>query len=379
MKKLAAFIILFSFFTLPACSGNSGKEKPGAASVKAMPVLKVATDPMDVPTLEQDTFNVPYWLDKGIKGRTLVRISAIDGLSAISKANLDALNDAAFKNTDMDALANMGDVLWKDKPLYSSENTVYVAHNLGIVDRVYWVVPRFDSITHEGFEQYKQYLMKANPGQKKDVESLKLNGKMVEGTFDGMPVTFVSLQDLPEIEGPVLLEVDISFLSSLYMNEKATRVLALVSGFFDNIRSKGIKADYVTIVTSNAGGTVPMKFRFLSGYLSLLFKDPSLISKEPPALWKDRAEAWLIEQKSPRESIAVYKDILKKNPESAGTHYDLSYAYFMTNDLEACKKELAEAVKIDPGYEMAYPEYAAALKEDGKNAEASRFLASSVK
>ncbi|MBI5695944.1 MAG: tetratricopeptide repeat protein [Nitrospirae bacterium] len=379
MKKLITLFILAAAITIAACSNGTTKEKPEAAATPPMPVLKVGIDPMDVLVLEQDTFHVPSWLDKGIKGRTLVRISAVDGLSAIAPDNMGAIKDAALKSADMDALANMGNALWKDKPLYSTENTVYVAHQLGIVDRVYWVVPRFGSITHEGFQEFKQYLLKASPGQRKDVDSLVLNGKLVEGTFDGMPVTFVGLQDLPALDGPVLLQVDISFLSTLYMNEKSTRILALVSGFFDTLKKSGIKSDCVTVVTSNANGLVPVKFRFLAGYLASMFKDPALIAKDPPALWSESAEAWLIEQKSPKESIAVYKDILKKYPEVAATHYDLSYAYFMVNELESCRKELAEAARLDPGYESGYAEFAAALREDGKKAEAEGFLASSAR
>lgn len=382
MKKTISMAVLFIFMLAAGCSGNtSDKEARQSAQGPAAPprpALTVGVDPIEAVLLEQDTFNVPYWLENGVKGRTLVRISGLDGLSVIKKADLDAVKEAALTKKDPNALANMGDALW-DTQLYSPESTVYVAHQLGLVDRLYWVVPRFGSITHEGFAEFKDYLRKSFPSQARDVESLKLDGKVVEGVFDGMPVTFVSLQDMPAVEGPVLLEVDLSFVSSLYANEKSTRILALVSGLYDNLKGLGLQADHVTVVASNDGGLVPLKFRFLTGYFRDLFKNPALIDTEPPAIWLERAEAWRIEQKSPRESIAVYKNILKSAPDDAATHYDLSYAYFMTDDMDSCGKELNAAAKLDPGYAAGFAEYAAMLAQKGKKSEAESFLARAEK
>ncbi len=346
MKKsllmFAAFILLFS----SSCAKE--KEKPKAPQ---LPVLNVAVDPIKVQLLEQENFNIPYWTQNGAKDRTLVHISYMDGLAPLDENILKSLKDTAGKG-DSDKLLSMGNVS-DGKPAYSAENTVFAATRLGLVKDVYWVIPSLTSLTKESLDGFKEHLKKTYPSQSQEFDKLVLNGKVASGTISGIPVFIVSLQDLPKIDKPVLLDIDLSFFSDIYLDEKKTRILSLVSGFFKTLQESGLSSDMVSISASNKNGLVPYKFRFLADYFAELFANPKMLNGAPPKLWLDRADAWKMEQRSFKEAIPLYLTLLKEYPKDAATHYDLAYAYLKVGQKEAASKELDAAAALKAGYKGA--------------------------
>ncbi|XDD50358.1 tetratricopeptide repeat protein [Leptospira sp. WS92.C1] len=47
------------------------------------------------------------------------------------------------------------------------------------------------------------------------------------------------------------------------------------------------------------------------------------------------------------EAIAIFKDIIQKNPDFPDAHYQLSYIYYKRGDLEAAEKEIRKALELD--------------------------------
>ena len=286
-------------------------------------------------------------MEHGAKARTLVHISATEEFTSLDQATVATIKEAADKG-------NIANLAKDGKPAYTSLNTIFLAVKLGLVKDVILVVPTLDSITQGNVAGIKDYFKKNYPDQAKEAELLRLDGKIVSGRINGIPFRMVALQDIPKIDGPVLLDIDLSFFSQLYSNEKDSRILRLVSNFVKTLQESGLSSDMVTVSTSNDDGLVPYKFRGLATYFTTIFANPKILAGDPPKLWLDRAEAWKIEQRSYREAIPLYKGLLKAFPADAATWYDLSYAYFKTGNQDECTKALAEAVKIDPGYSAAY-------------------------
>lgn len=363
MKKNLAIIFLVILFGTACSSGKHSKPKK--------PALKVATDKVDAFILQQETDNIPYWVREGASHRILVRVSFSDGLMPIGDKAVNNLKDLADRE-DLQGLLKEGDA-FNQAASYNSGNMVTAANKLGIVDEVYWVVPEFDSITAQDLGGFKKYLKGRMPDSGRDIDAIKLNGAVAEGKIGDIPIKITSLLDLPKVEKPVLLQVDLSFFSNLYKDEKETKILSLVSAFINTLKEKNISADVVTISLSNASG-VPLKMRFLGGYLSQLLKNPAMTNSEPPALWSERADAWKIGQTSPRQAIPVYKNIIKENPGDAATIYDLAEASFQSGDMDSSKKELADAARIDPGYALGFRNFAFRLQRDGKKEKADAFL-----
>lgn len=353
MKKIlllfAAFILLLS----ASCAKEKEKPKP-----PPLPVLKVAVDPIKVQLLEQENLNIPYWAENGAKDRTLVHISATEGLSTLDENVVGSIKEKITKG-GLDGLKKT------EKPEYTSLNTVFLAVKLGLVRDVVWVIPALESITHGDVGGIKDYLKKNYPDQSKDIELLHLDGKVVEGRINGVPLKIVSLQNVPKIDEPVLLNIDLSFFSQLYLNEKDTRILSLVSNFVKTLQESGLSSDMVTVSASNNDGLVPYKFRCLAGYFAEIFADPKILEGAPPKLWAERADAWKIEQRSYKEAIPLYMNLLKEFPRDAATHYDLSNAYFETGNYTKSISELDNAVNLDSGYKAASARYVQLLDLKG--------------
>ncbi len=365
MKKniiLSVLVISASAFLLSACS------KP--ASKPAKPALKIGRDKIEVQPLEYAAQAVPYWLANGASGRTAVIFSANDGLMPLKPQALDELRKLAAQK-DFRAMAE------KIAPdgLYDSGSTTWLAKNLGAASKIYWVVPVFGRLSEGDLQGFKDFMKKRFPNQTAEIDAMTLSGDVARGTINGVPLRIVALEHMPHITGPALVEIDLSYLTALYKDETRTRMLSFISGFFSTLRNCGLSSDMVSVSASNADGVVPLKFRFLVTYLCQFFAAPDMINEAPPALWKERAEAWKTEQVSFKDAVPIYKDIVRNYPQDAASLYDLSYAYFKTGDMESCMKELAAAAKLDPVYKLGYMDYASALRKGGKAAEAEKFAA----
>ena len=347
---------------LSACSKSASKP--------AISALKVGQDKIEVQPLEFEAQAVPYWLANGASGRTVVIFSANDGLMPLKPQALDELQKLAARR-DFQAMAR------KIAPdgLYDSGSAAWLAKNLGVASKIYWVVPLFGRLTDGDLQGFKDFMKKRFPDQAGEIDAMTITGDVARGTINGVPLRIVSLEHMPKITEPALVEIDLSYLTALYRDETRTRMLSFISGFFANLRNSGLSSDMVSVSASNADGLVPLKFRFLVTYLSQLFAAPDMIKDAPPALWKERAEAWKTEQVSFKNAVPIYKDIIKNYPNDAASRYDLSYAYFKTGDMESCIKELSAAAKFDPVYRLGFYDYASALRKSGKVAEAAKFAA----
>ena len=359
-RYLLPILLIIAAISLAGCS----KKNPRLAS----PVVKVALEPADAMLVGQEMLNIPYWIDLGVKHRVLVRFSSIDGLVPVSDDIMRHITTLS-KKEDFKGISEIA-VRANE---YTAENTVYIANHLGIVDELVWVTPSLYPLTQADLDGYLKFSAEKHPELKNAYSSLKFKDGVIEGKVFDVPVRIVALQDLPKLDKPVLLDIDVSYFQAIYQGEKETGILTLPSGLVNNLKDKGLSSDIVTVSPST--GSVSPRFRFLAGYIKELLHDPGMTDKAPPRLWKDRAEAWRIAQKSYSEAIPVLKDILKSNKDDTATHYDLANAYFESGDYTACKAELDIAYRLDDGYGYGYEDFAARLVQKGDKDKAALFAA----
>jgi len=338
--------------------------------------LKAGMDPIDAVFMEQDSLNIPYWAKGRWKSMILVRLAGSDGTKPVSAAALASIRDMA-SGGDYNALAAAGDPASGDN-LYGPSNVVYVAHALGIIKEVWWVVPSFTSLDVEMLAYFKSHLKGIYPEDSSEIDGIKLDGRMATGTLNGVPVKMVCLEDLTAPGEPVLMDVDASIFRALYKNEKETSSLAFIAGMFKLLSNSGVNTYSVTVSASGLGEAGSLRFRSFSRYMVRLFNDPGLIDQKPPALWTDRAEAWRMEQKSPKVAVALYKRLIERYPDDASSRYDLADLYFSLGEYGDCLRELKEAVVLDPAYGTAFGEYADILTKDGKPKKAEAFKTASA-
>ena len=365
MKKLAilalALIVPFIF--------SCGKKRHAGPP---RPVQTVGVEPIRAVTLEQETYNLPLWLKDGASDRTLIRFSTYEGLTPIPDGQIKALENLADKE-DFNAVAAAGDIFGAGR-LYTPDSIVYLAHRLGVIKEVCWVAPHLSSLTDKDLEGFKAYLKDKFPDDTGETEKLALNGKVIEGKINGVPVRVVALPDVPKIEGTTLVDIDATFFADVYVDEEKTRLLSIVSGMYSFLKDAGVKSDCVTLSASNEDLRSPLRFRCVISYLTSMFQDPKLIDGDPPAPWLRRAKAWEAEQKDRKASVEVYKALAQQQPDDAASRFDLANVYFALGDMKACREALADAARLDRGYMTGYREFAALLNKEGKKEEAKAFI-----
>jgi tetratricopeptide (TPR) repeat protein len=341
MRKILIIPVLIA---LAAIMVSCSPSKP------ARPVQQVGKDSIKPELMELDSVAVAFWAINKAEDRTLVRLASFDGMKKLEDTKIKYLK-SMIQDEDFKTLARVGYA--PENKLYDSDSAVYVAYKLGLIKEVYWVVPVFGSITPENLEGFKEYLKKTMPDQAEVISKLTLKDNIAEGKINDVPVKIVSLEDLPNMPKPVLLDVDLSYLSSLYQDETNTRSLSFISGFFATLTNKNIKTDMLSMSFSCADAKAQLRHRSFVFMLRDLFNKPELISGIPPKLWADRAEAWKAMEKSPKESIPILEDIIKEYPKDAASHYDLATMYLAAGDKTDALGAFQESVKLDPAYNLA--------------------------
>jgi len=341
-------------------------EHPGEAGRKD--VARVGVDPVDVRFLEQASYNVPIWLSGDTRDRVLVWFSAYDCLDPVAPETMSQLIEMA-NSRRFDDMVTAGNIMNPDA-LYTSANMNSLAHSLGVVKEIIWVIPGFSSVTQEDLDFLRNTMKEHYPESSKEIEALELSDNMITGTLQGVPFTIQTLDDLQAPSEPVLLSIDSSFIFALYRDEKATGSLPFIAGMFKLLGETGLEADYVSISASNVDRRCPFKFRSLARYLEEMLEDPAIADDEPPKLWSERSIAWKAEQQELELAVPIYKDIINKFPDDAMTRYDLAEACFRLGKLKECGEALAEAARIDPGYIPAFSEFAGRLASEGREKEA---------
>ncbi len=370
MKRILLTLLLTSLLGLFSCSGNQADSPAGAAKVPH----KVGVEPITAEFVEQDSYNVAYWLENGFSSRILVRFSGYDGLAPVSGEKLDKIKELAAKHAYRE-LRSAGDGISEGR-LYDAWNVAYLANRLGLVREIYWVVPTFSSVDEDELASFKDYLKGLYPDDSKDIDAITLEGAVAGGKVNGVPVRLLGLQDLKDPGEPVLLDMDASFFQAMYQDEKETGSLSFIAGMFKLLSEAELSADAVSISASVEDNRASLKFRSFARYFERLIKEPGLIASEPPRLWSERAEAWRAEQRDPEIAVPIYKRIIEQFPEDAPSRYDLADLYFRLGELEACAAQLEAAVGLDPGYLPAYTLYRDRLAASGKSDSAAKFYAS---
>lgn len=365
MRRILLLVILFTTLFIYGCSGKTQETANTAVSV--------GTDPTEAEFFEQDSFNIPYWFDKGAMDRVLVRFSGYDGMATVDDAALARIKELAEKGGGK-PLREAGDFLAEGR-LYDASNFVYVAHRLGMVREVVWIMPIFYSVGPDETDTFKQYLASNYPEDKAEIDAIKLSDGVASGSVNGVPVRMMGLQDLKAPDEPVLLDIDASFFQTLYVNEKETGSLSFIAGMFKLLSEAGLDSDAISISASGEDGRAALRFRAFARYFARLLKEPGIIKGDPPKLWSERADAWRAEMNNPEVAIPIYKRIIENFPDDAASRYDLANLYFRLGELEACAVSLGSAAGLDAGYTAAYGQYRDSLASEGEPDVAARFYA----
>lgn len=261
------------------------------------------------------------WRSAGVSGRTLVHV--------------DGHHD-----------------MWR-APGYKTINIAnYISFALsdGIIKDVLWIVPDATWDTAEGIAAIdlharslaKQYASKDRP--------VRLARDCVQVSLGESTLTIASLNGMPRLDTPVLLDVDVDFFVTdgvCYDRRDIPPAIPWCwpDQLLDGLSARELVTDLVTIAYSVEGEYTPLKWKYLGDELSLrLQRATSADSLEGAA--SIRKGATLAKQGRKEEAEAAYREALELWPDSYAPALHLAYLYADAGALNDAKEMYRRAREL---------------------------------
>jgi len=280
------------------------------------------------------------WREQGVRNTTLVHV--------------DAHHDMWPAN---DGPVNVG-------------NYVSRAIRDGIVGDIYWVVPdaSFSSRSNADF-------LLRNLERLPKVEGLRILDKQITARYDGHNVSVCCARDLPQIDGPVLLDVDVDyFVLPIVSSPEVAEVPEQTPWTWpEDLVNQLVTVQSVSLLTiacSVNGGTTPIRWK----HLGEEFRD-HFAGCEPSRYFK------LIRDASNAHGeikLRLLREAVSLRPEHPAAHWHLSEALESAGLLDDAHKSYRAAIACDASYSTIYntagPCLEAAERLDDATAEYRRRL-----
>ncbi|HWR59517.1 MAG TPA: hypothetical protein VN328_11580 [Thermodesulfovibrionales bacterium] len=367
------------------------------------PVLGL--DRLDVEILEDHNATLEHWIQKGIRSAVLVNIDAHDDMKRISVKETERLS-SAYQQRKMAPLT-AGNKQFKNFPVTNS-NFIRAAAKLGIVSRVYWVVPSTYNLFSDSGNQLVSLLnMYGFPYQ--DIKTFRMEEGCFIGNSDGIPLSICQIERLPDISEPILLTVDVDFfqeMNNAFGHKFTNSVNQTLSALF----KKGYSIRDATVAYSVSGGFLSASHRWVGEMVIDSLRQPGMISQSNlPDYYSvmQRADILLVMKRydellnyllpfadkyGNRPSIPMYlaRAYYERGEIERSFHYgekacliDKNYCYGLSElgemilarqGLSSAEKFLARGYSIFPEMDHGQFSYAMALMKSGRYEKAIEYF-----
>ncbi|GAB4255442.1 MAG: hypothetical protein Kow0092_00550 [Deferrisomatales bacterium] len=339
---------------------------PGAAAIVGR------EPPARILVVEDHSEALCEWYRAGLRGVPLIHVDAHHDFFSPGRRirhDLEAIR-RAFETASCEALRpRVGDLARSDA-LFHVGDFVYPAFRLGVVSELWWVIPTRRTLPAEEFEAFRAWLQDHWDFPDDFMETLRYDGRVVRGEFQGMPVRLVTLGDLPELGRPALLDIDVDYFVELYDNPVKESMLDLLGWFYQELRRGRIQSDFVTVAASVNGGYTPLRFKYLVDRVRELIAEPDRFAGGPPEAWRLQSRIEYLDFMLARgEALAETRRLAELTPASPVPYYDRAWIWANRADVEQVEVALAQAVARDPSYRMGYVGLGKYLYDTGRPQE----------
>lgn len=207
--------------------------------------------------LENHSQALPIWFQHRVHGATLLHLDAHLDVDWIRDECIQRITDAATMD---EMLALESDVICGQyRGCYHIGNFIYAAIKLGYVDRIIWVQP--DRMFTPSVGSLRLLLSEHIQGIEPDeLRSFHLHDERIHGGIEGIELVVCTLNHLPDICEPVLLDIDLDYFVP---NEPPWSTWCDPQDTLDRLRDF-INGDVlVTFALSINGGFTPPSMRSL--------------------------------------------------------------------------------------------------------------------
>ncbi|HZN54210.1 MAG TPA: tetratricopeptide repeat protein [Candidatus Polarisedimenticolaceae bacterium] len=362
---LAALAIVLA----ASCGGSA----PPRAQRPGVPAgARVGVDPVpSVHLFENHSTSLVVWRRAGARDRILVHVdghSDLDWLPDATIARLAAAEPDELPRLELHPYA-LDD---STHARFAIWDFVYPAFRLGVVREYVWVVPDgtlADAAAASDLVR-RMILGKMQMVSLEDAGRLHREGRTIRGTLYGLPVTVCELNDLPSFAEPVLLDIDLDFMTtaSATSQEVTAEPWIAPDALVARLRERGVRADIATLSYSTVGGYLPPASRWVgpatAAELARTASSPDDRSRR--RLAADTAFA----QGRDAEAVAILSELAAGHPEDGSIAYALARAYARMGRSSDRADAWSAAVAADPILEHAVLFEADALWMSQRYAEA---------
>lgn len=224
-----------------------------------------------------------------------------------------------------------------------------------LFSRVIWVLPLDEQAPLLDLEQVRGQLTDHGIINAAEAAGMTRVDNHITGKVRGTTLQIYGSNNLPEINAPLMIHVDLSFFSVRYRNEIKTPIYSLVSEDLKRWKQQQWPIIRVSISLGNLLGNVPLGMRFLGRDLQRILQHPTMLNDPLPRTWDLRARALYLENFFKKEEMQqLFDEMNRLDPNNPATFYSLYQVKRRFKQGDEALRYLADAVRLDPGYGLEY-------------------------
>jgi hypothetical protein len=377
MFKNLLYGVLF-VLTLAGCENKTEeatqvpKDNPDKVELVATQASAFLTESTEAVVVETPAEALPTWRKHSLSKPALLLMAKNPLLQTIPEEMRDQVK----------ALVSTGDV--KDfsqqalatavSPVMLPNMALSAALDSDLFSRVIWVLPTLPG-TSVTLDAFRQQLLALKDVTQAEADSFTGDDVSFSGVIRGVPFTVVLKSTFPEITEPVILHLDLGFLSADYQDEIKTPLYKHVDNSLAGLKEQGLKVFAATICVSNLTGEASLRTRFLGPHIRSLITDPTLLGEKLTGNTALRNEALYVGSFFKKEEVLeLNRRMVEADPEDASAQYDAYRTFRQFNEIDASLKHLERAANTDRVYAMEYLELADVALEKNRPDGALRML-----
>ncbi len=249
-------------------------------------------------------------------------------------------------------------------PLMLPTMAVRATIEAGLVSRLVWIFPSKTDPEELNVEQFRQQMLESGMASEEEAANLTLHKGQFSGTIAGKPFQALTIAQLPAIEKPILLHIDLTYFQSVYKGEIKTPLYPLLGTTLTALKKQNWPTLAVSISFSCLEGGVPLASRFVGRDLGAIFKHPEYLNSSLPEQWDSRSRALYLENFFQKEKMRkIYLEMEQNTPSDPSIQfalYDLSRQF---KEGDKALEYLRKAVEADPVYALEYLNLAKTAQE----------------
>ena len=331
-----------------ACGAEG--DRPVSRSGRRGDGARVGQDPVPaVHLFENHSSSLLSWRLAELRDRVVVHIdghSDLDWLPDDTIARIAAAGPDELAAMDLPPYAMDGTTYQR----FGNWNFIYPAARLGIVREYVWVVPdgTMDTPQKAGELVRTLVLGKIQMIGRDEAETLRYEDRRIRGRILGVDVTICELADLPDFRDPVLLDVDLDFLTTRSgTTHEVTDVPWITPDeLVARLRARGLRPDVATVSYSTAGGYLPPACRWVGPAMVAALR--RTIDTES-GRWSAHADAaTALRAGRAGDAAATLRDLVTRYPGDAAGWYLLARLSQQAGEPAEAARCLDKAVAADP-------------------------------